>query len=82
MLFRSRRDEPVLQSIPGVVTTVPVFSSYVREMETRVFLPKIGRAGYLYTPRGEDVPGIGADVTVKVDSVNFAGGQRLVVKLL
>ena len=80
--LRFRKDEPVLQSIPGVVTTSPVFSSYIREMETRIFLPKIGRAGYLYTPRGEDVPGIGADVNVKVDSVNFAGGQRLVVKLL
>ena len=80
--LKFRKDEPILQSIPGVVTTAPVFSSYIREMETRVFLPKIGRAGYLYTPRGEGVPGIGADVTVKVDSVNFAGGQRLVVKLL
>lgn len=80
--LRFRKDEPVLQSIPGVVATTPIFSSYMREMETRVFLPKIGRTGYLYTPRGKDAPGIGADVTVKVDSVNFAGGQRLVVKLL
>jgi len=80
--LRFRKDEPVLQSIPGVVTTIPVFSSYVREMETRIFLPKIGRTGSLYTPRGRDVPGIGADVTVKMDSVNFAGGQRLVVKLV
>ncbi len=80
--LRFRKDEPVLQSIPGVVTSAPVFSSYIREMETRIFLPKIGRTGYLYTPRGGDVPGIGADMTVKVDSVNFAGGQRLVVKLL
>jgi exoribonuclease II len=82
MWLRFRKDEPVLHSMPGVVTTAPVFSSYVREMETRIFLPKIGRAGHLYTPRGKDVPGIGADVTVKVDSINFAGGQRLVVKLL
>lgn len=80
--LRFRKDEPVLQSIHGVVTTAPVFSSYIREMETRIFLPKIGRAGYLYTPRGKDVPGIGTDVTVKVDRVNFGGGQRVVVKLL
>jgi len=80
--LRFRKDEPVLQSLPGVVTTKPIFSSYIREMETRIFLPKIGRTGYLYTPRGTDVPGIGADVMVKMDSVNFAGGQRLVVKLL
>jgi exoribonuclease-2 len=80
--LKFRKDEPVLQSIPGVVTTAPVFSSYIREMETRIFLPKIGRAGYLYTPRGKHVPSIGTDVTVKVDSVNFAGGQRLVLKLL
>jgi hypothetical protein len=50
--LRFRKDEPVLQSIPGVVTTAPVFSSYIREMESRVFLPKIGRTGYLYTPEG------------------------------
>ena len=80
--LRFQKDEPALQSIPGVVTSDPVFSSYVREMETRIFLPKIGRTGYLYTPRGKHVPGIGVDVTVKMDSVNFAGGQRLVVKLL
>ena len=80
--LKFRKDEPVLHSTPGVVTAAPVFSSYMREMETRIFLSKIGRTGYLYTPRGKDVPGVGADVTVKVDSVNFAGGQRLTVKLL
>lgn len=80
--LKFRKDDPVLHSTPGVVTAAPVFSSYMREMETRIFLPKIGWAGYLYTPRGKDVPSVGADTTVKVDRVNFAGGQRLVVKLL
>jgi len=80
--LKFRKNEPVLHSTPGVVTAAPVFSSYMREMETRIFLPKIGRTGYLYTPRGKDVPGVRADVNVRVDSVNFAGGQRLVVKLL